>query len=258
MTPERFKRISDMLAQRQLDLTVCMEEVHKPHNLAAIVRTCRCHRHPPGARGLAQELDPQAQGHRPRQPELGGREAAPDIGSAVAELRDPACRSWRPTSPTAPWFSCHRLHQTHRHPGGPGEARHRRRGAGPGRSPSYRHPHGQAWCSPSTSRSPPPPSLIEAQSPAANRRSWPGLLSTRLSTGRLEEQGTPSCSRGVIPSTKRFHDPALQGAMPYPSSVRPARSGRIWNAGGGMQLTHHGQRMGRPTIRMILREESTH
>ena len=39
MTPERFKRISDMLAQRQLDLTVCMEEVHKPHNLAAIVRT---------------------------------------------------------------------------------------------------------------------------------------------------------------------------------------------------------------------------
>ncbi|MGL5070448.1 MAG: tRNA (guanosine(18)-2'-O)-methyltransferase TrmH, partial [Aeromonas salmonicida] len=34
MTPERFKRISDMLAQRQLDLTVCMEEVHKPHNLA--------------------------------------------------------------------------------------------------------------------------------------------------------------------------------------------------------------------------------
>ena len=39
MTPERFKRITDMLAQRQLDLTVCMEEVHKPHNLAAIVRT---------------------------------------------------------------------------------------------------------------------------------------------------------------------------------------------------------------------------
>lgn len=39
MTPERFKRITDMLAMRQLDLTVCMEEVHKPHNLAAIVRT---------------------------------------------------------------------------------------------------------------------------------------------------------------------------------------------------------------------------
>lgn len=39
MTPERFKRITDMLAMRQTDLTVCMEEVHKPHNLAAIVRT---------------------------------------------------------------------------------------------------------------------------------------------------------------------------------------------------------------------------
>ncbi|MGL5949311.1 MAG: tRNA (guanosine(18)-2'-O)-methyltransferase TrmH [Aeromonas sp.] len=39
MTPERFARITTLLAQRQLDLTVCMEEVHKPHNLAAIVRT---------------------------------------------------------------------------------------------------------------------------------------------------------------------------------------------------------------------------
>ncbi|MGB6187437.1 MAG: tRNA (guanosine(18)-2'-O)-methyltransferase TrmH [Aeromonas molluscorum] len=39
MTPERYQRISNMLAMRQLDLTVCLEEVHKPHNLAAIVRT---------------------------------------------------------------------------------------------------------------------------------------------------------------------------------------------------------------------------
>ncbi|MDG1732555.1 MAG: tRNA (guanosine(18)-2'-O)-methyltransferase TrmH [Thalassotalea sp.] len=40
MTPERHKRILDMLAKRQTDLTVCMEGVHKPHNLAAVVRTC--------------------------------------------------------------------------------------------------------------------------------------------------------------------------------------------------------------------------
>ncbi len=40
MTPERFERISQMLSRRQPDLTVCMEQVHKPHNLAAIVRTC--------------------------------------------------------------------------------------------------------------------------------------------------------------------------------------------------------------------------
>ena len=39
MTPERLARIRQMLAMRQPDLTVCLEEVHKPHNLAAIVRT---------------------------------------------------------------------------------------------------------------------------------------------------------------------------------------------------------------------------
>ncbi|MBX2850020.1 MAG: tRNA (guanosine(18)-2'-O)-methyltransferase TrmH [Acidiferrobacterales bacterium] len=39
MTPERFKRISEILDKRQPDLTVCMEEVHKTHNLSAIIRT---------------------------------------------------------------------------------------------------------------------------------------------------------------------------------------------------------------------------
>ena len=39
MSPERFKRITDMLNSRQLDLTVCLEMLHKSHNLAAIVRT---------------------------------------------------------------------------------------------------------------------------------------------------------------------------------------------------------------------------
>ncbi|MGY5451350.1 tRNA (guanosine(18)-2'-O)-methyltransferase TrmH [Agarivorans sp. MS3-6] len=40
MTPERHQRIRAMLDARQTDLTVCMENVHKPHNLSAIVRTC--------------------------------------------------------------------------------------------------------------------------------------------------------------------------------------------------------------------------
>ena len=40
MTPERHQRIKDMLDKRQPDLTVCMEGVHKIHNLAAVVRTC--------------------------------------------------------------------------------------------------------------------------------------------------------------------------------------------------------------------------
>ena len=39
MSPERFARITSMLDRRQPELTVLMEGVHKPHNLAAIVRT---------------------------------------------------------------------------------------------------------------------------------------------------------------------------------------------------------------------------
>ena len=39
MSPERFKRIMDMLRHRQPDLTICLEMVHKSNNLAAIVRT---------------------------------------------------------------------------------------------------------------------------------------------------------------------------------------------------------------------------
>ena len=39
MTPERLERINKMLDKRQPDLTVCMEGVHKSHNLAAVVRT---------------------------------------------------------------------------------------------------------------------------------------------------------------------------------------------------------------------------
>ena len=40
MSAERYARIREMLALRQPDLTVCLEEVHKPHNVAAVVRSC--------------------------------------------------------------------------------------------------------------------------------------------------------------------------------------------------------------------------
>jgi len=40
MTPKRLARINTMLDKRQPDLTVCMEGLHKSHNLAAVVRTC--------------------------------------------------------------------------------------------------------------------------------------------------------------------------------------------------------------------------
>ena len=40
MTPERKARIESVLNHRQPDLTVVMENVHDPHNIAAVMRTC--------------------------------------------------------------------------------------------------------------------------------------------------------------------------------------------------------------------------
>ncbi len=40
MTPERHARLRATLDRRQPDLSVIMDGVHKPHNIAAIVRTC--------------------------------------------------------------------------------------------------------------------------------------------------------------------------------------------------------------------------
>lgn len=40
MTPERFRRLQSILDRRQPDLTVLMDNVHKPHNVSAVVRTC--------------------------------------------------------------------------------------------------------------------------------------------------------------------------------------------------------------------------
>jgi len=40
MTPERKARINSVLSHRQPDLTVVMENVHDPHNIAAVMRTC--------------------------------------------------------------------------------------------------------------------------------------------------------------------------------------------------------------------------
>jgi tRNA (guanosine-2'-O-)-methyltransferase len=40
MTPQRFQRLRQVLDRRQPDLTVLTERVSKPHNLAAIIRTC--------------------------------------------------------------------------------------------------------------------------------------------------------------------------------------------------------------------------
>jgi len=40
MTPERKKRLQDVMNKRQPDLTVVMENVFDPHNISAVMRTC--------------------------------------------------------------------------------------------------------------------------------------------------------------------------------------------------------------------------
>src|SRR5438045_3545496 len=40
MTQERANKLTKVLLQRQADLTVVMENVHDPHNISAVMRTC--------------------------------------------------------------------------------------------------------------------------------------------------------------------------------------------------------------------------
>jgi len=40
MTPERRSKITRVLNHRQPDLTIVMENVHDPHNISAVMRTC--------------------------------------------------------------------------------------------------------------------------------------------------------------------------------------------------------------------------
>ena len=40
MTPERIKRVQDVLNKRQPHLTVVLENVSDPHNISAVMRTC--------------------------------------------------------------------------------------------------------------------------------------------------------------------------------------------------------------------------
>lgn len=40
MTPERFEKIQRVVNHRRFDITVVLENVHDPHNIAAVLRTC--------------------------------------------------------------------------------------------------------------------------------------------------------------------------------------------------------------------------
>jgi len=40
LTEERIEKIQKLVASRQLDLTIILENVHDPHNIGAVLRTC--------------------------------------------------------------------------------------------------------------------------------------------------------------------------------------------------------------------------
>ena len=160
----------------------------------------------------------------------------PDIGSAVTELKASGMQILATPPPdSSGGLSRHRLHQTHRHPGG--QEKH---GIGEealawpitiSSSPWW------AWCSPSTSRWPPPPSLYEAQ----RQRELAGCY-RRGCPLNLEEQNT-ICSRGY----PVYAQLCKEKEMPYPQLGPAGEIGladeRWWQQ---MQLTRKG--MGRPTI----------
>jgi len=87
MTPERYQRLRQVLDARQPDLTVLLDNVHKPHNFSAILRSC-------DAVGVFEAhavwQDPKL---RPNRLTSGGTakwvgiHTHADIASAVAELR---------------------------------------------------------------------------------------------------------------------------------------------------------------------------
>lgn len=66
MTPARHARLSAILDRRQPDLTVLMDNVHKPHNVSAVIRTC-------DAVGVAEiHAVSAADSFRPRRSSAGG------------------------------------------------------------------------------------------------------------------------------------------------------------------------------------------
>lgn len=87
MTPERFAKLRSVLDRRQPDLTVLAEDVHKSHNISAVLRTC-------DAVGMCElhAVSPGGEFSRHRMISGGSRKWVGtrlhrDVGEAVAQLQ---------------------------------------------------------------------------------------------------------------------------------------------------------------------------
>lgn len=92
MTPERFEKLKGVLRRRQPDLTVLADDVHKSHNIAAVLRTCDA----VGVQRL-HAVSPGGELRRYHMISGGSRRwvdvvSHPDVDTAVTALRE---KGWR-------------------------------------------------------------------------------------------------------------------------------------------------------------------
>ena len=92
MTPARYRRLRAVLDRRQPDLLVVLDEVHKPHNIAAILRSC-------DAVGVAEVHAVKARGyvHRKATSAAGARRWVPviehpGVAAAIARVKMAGCQ----------------------------------------------------------------------------------------------------------------------------------------------------------------------
>ncbi len=90
-TGRRIDRIHEVLERRQPDLTVVLENVHDPHNVAAVLRSCDA----VGAMSVHITQDPATKPHKKFSRRASGSAAKwleiaehPDIGACYAVLRE--------------------------------------------------------------------------------------------------------------------------------------------------------------------------
>lgn len=80
-SPERLQKILTLLSNRQPDLTVFMDEVHKPHNLAAIVRTADA-----VGIGHVHAVFPEACATQDTTPQVAASAGSPPISMTISSL----------------------------------------------------------------------------------------------------------------------------------------------------------------------------